>query len=174
MRLGRSAEGAGPGILEATVQLAGQYGTVTQDDVEITRYDAMYLFKFSLGESAACLFQASYNRHPIYGSPFKLVFGEMGKVKARGQGFAAGRVGEWNSFVLQAIRCNDVPDERPQVTIRNQENQAAQVELLPVTLRSSLSVRNSLESLASFTETYIGYEVNYLPEAAGKYKISIS
>ena len=63
----------------------------------------LYLFKFSLGESAACLFQASYNRHPIYGSPFKLVFGEMGKVKARGQGLAASRVGEWNSFILQAI-----------------------------------------------------------------------
>ena len=168
-----STEGAGPGIMEASVQLAGQNGTVNQDDVEITRYDTMYLFQFSLGESAACLFQASYNRNPIYGSPFKLVFGEMGKVRARGQGLAAGRVGEWNSFVLQAIGCNGVPGEQPQVTIRNQENQAAQVELLPVTLRSSLSPKNSQESLAS-TETSIDYEVKYLPEAAGKYKISIS
>lgn len=148
MSVNVTTEGAGYGVLAATVQDldTSTFLPVTTKMLSKT----LYKVAFEPGESVACNLSVTYNKHDICGSPFKLVFSDPNKFKLKGEGLLGGHVGEWNSFSLDV---SDPPPGDPMVCIERDDGQSVE---------STITLKSSEQ-----------FEVKYFPRFPGNYKIGV-
>lgn len=188
VRVKISTDGAGPGILEAVVERMSPDGVITDSNVSVTKTrlsDTMHLFQFSLNRSVACSLQVTYNGLPICGSPFKLVFGEMGRVRLRGEGLLAGRVGEWNCFIVQAVDLATPLQGEPHISVTDQEGRKTKITVTPTACKATTSppilvitptsdlTDAPTSEITPSTASCDEHEVKYFPEMTGKYKVDV-